>query len=88
MLETLSFSYPALNAGQVIRTGTSEIQYVFKGEALAAVPDTYMIGIKAVFAFSLATCALMMLIALVIPLSRLDDHAAEKGEGVELESSV
>jgi hypothetical protein len=88
MLDTLRVSYPALNAGQVISTGASEIQHVFTGEDLAAVLDAYMVGIKAVFAFSLATCALTVLIALVIPFRRLHDHAAEKKESVELEPSV
>ncbi|KAF1936743.1 MFS general substrate transporter [Clathrospora elynae] len=88
MLDTSRVSYPALNAGQVISTGASEIQHVFQGEDLAAVLDAYMVGIKAVFAFSLATCALTVLIALVIPFRRLHDHAAEKKGDVELEPSV
>lgn len=88
MLNTLRVSYPALNAGQVISTGASEIQHVFHGEDLAAVLDAYMVGIKAVFAFSLATCALTVLVALVIPFRRLHDHRAEKTKDVELEPSV
>jgi hypothetical protein len=86
MLHTLTRSYPAINAGQVINTGASEIQHVFQGEDLAAVLDAYMVGIKAVFAFSLATSALTVLIAMVVPFCKLRDHAAEKTEDVEPET--
>jgi hypothetical protein len=88
MLHELVASYPSINAGQVISTGASEIQHVFKGEDLAAVLNAYMVGMKAVFAFSLATCALTVLIALIIPFQRLHDHTAEKKEDVELDPSV
>jgi len=47
---------------------------------LAAVLDAYMVGIKGVLAFSLATSALTVLVALAIPFRRLPDHGSEKTE--------
>jgi len=88
MLHTLTSSYPAINAAQVINTGAFEIHHVFQGEELAAVLDAYMVGIKAVFAFSLATAALTVLIAMVIPFRRLHDHSAGDKEDVESEPNA
>jgi hypothetical protein len=47
-----------------------------------------MVGIKAVFALSLSTCALTVLIASISPFCRLDDHAADKKDNGDLERSV
>jgi hypothetical protein len=80
MLYTLKTTYPNINAGQVVNTGASEIQQVFQGADLAAVLDAYMVGIKGVLAFSLATSALTVLVALAIPFRRLPDHGSEKTE--------
>lgn len=78
MLHTLQTTYPDINAGHVISTGASEIRKVFQGADLAAVLDAYMVGIKDVFAFSLAAAALTVFIALMIPFQRLHDHGSEK----------
>lgn len=83
MLHTLETTYPNINAGQVINTGAAEIQQVYQGADLAAVLDAYMVGIKDVFAFSLATSALTVLIALLIPFRKLHDHSSEKTEEKE-----
>ncbi|KAL9082712.1 MAG: hypothetical protein Q9165_008811 [Trypethelium subeluteriae] len=83
MLHRLKTAFPNVNASQVINTGATEIQQVFRGADLAAVLDAYMVGIKDVFAFSLATSALTVLIALAIPLRRLPDHGNEKTEETE-----
>lgn len=80
MAQTISSKYPNLDPYQVIHTGASEIQDVFQGEDLAAVLDAYMVGLKDVFAYSLATCAFTVLIALAIPMRRLHDHSCEKTE--------
>lgn len=88
MLHTLTSSYPAINAARVINTGASEIQHVFQGEELVAVLYAYMVGIKAVFAFSLATAALTVLIAMFIPFHRLHDHSAGNKEDIESESNA
>ncbi|KAK6984213.1 major facilitator superfamily domain-containing protein, partial [Favolaschia claudopus] len=71
ILKTLARTAPSLDAGTVLATGASDIQRVFAGTELNAVTDAYMVGIKDVFAFSLAGAALTVLIALGIPFRRL-----------------
>ena len=78
MLQTLEVTYPDIDPGRVISTGASEIQLVFQGRELAAVLDAYMVGIKDVFAFSLAASVVTVLVALAIPPRRLPDHGSEK----------
>ncbi|KAI4859040.1 putative MFS transporter [Hypoxylon rubiginosum] len=82
LISHIETTYPSISAQQVIATGSgaNEIRNVFHGAELAAVLDAYMVGIKAVFAFSLATAALTVLIALIIPFKRLPDHREKKLE--------
>jgi len=80
MLQTLKTIAPNIDAVMVLNTGASEIQHVFKGEDLAVVLNAYMVGIKDVFAFSLAGSILTVMIALVIPFVRLPDHNNKKTE--------
>ncbi|KAJ4298041.1 hypothetical protein N0V90_005940 [Kalmusia sp. IMI 367209] len=79
MLHELQAVAPNLDVGTVISTGASEIQHVFKGGDLVAVVDAYMVGIKDVFAFSLACSAFAVLLALAIPMKKLPDH----GDSIE-----
>jgi MFS transporter, DHA2 family, glioxin efflux transporter len=83
LLSTIKTTYPNLDPSHVLNVGTSEIQHVFRGDDLTAVLDSYMIGLRAVFAFSLATSALTVLIALAIPFRRLPDHSVKNKEEVE-----
>lgn len=64
---------------KVLATGASEIQQVFKGQDLTDVLAAYMVGIKEVFAFSLAGAAFTVLVAFVIPFKKLpsQDSKAE-----------
>lgn len=80
LIHHIETTYPSISAQQVIATGSgaSEIRNVFHDADLTAVLDAYMVGIKDVFAFSLATAALTVLIALVIPFKRLPDHSDKK----------
>ncbi|KAF2813563.1 MFS gliotoxin efflux transporter glia [Mytilinidion resinicola] len=80
MLRALANTAPNINAITVINTGASEIQHVFKGGDLAAVRGAYMVGIKDVFAFSLAGSAVTVLISLVIPFRKLPSHESKKTE--------
>ncbi|KAF7328185.1 putative permeases of the major facilitator superfamily [Mycena venus] len=74
LLRTLSRTAPTIDTVKVLTTGASEIQRVFRGDDLAAVLNAYMVGIKDVFAFSLAGAALTILIALAIPFKKLPSH--------------
>jgi hypothetical protein len=65
---------PTIDAAKVLATGASEIQRVFSGDDLVAVLNAYIVGIKDVFAFSLAGAAFTVLIALAIPFKKLPSH--------------
>jgi MFS transporter, DHA2 family, glioxin efflux transporter len=80
MLQSLENSAQDIDALMVINTGASEIQRVFKDEDLPAILGAYMGGLKAVFAFALASSALTVLTSLVIPIKRLPDHGSVTGE--------
>lgn len=80
MLQTIVATAPNLDAVKVLGTGASEIHRVFSGGDLTAVLGAYMVGIKDVFACSLAGSALAVLVALVIPLKRLPKHNSKKSD--------
>ncbi|KAJ7362409.1 putative MFS transporter [Mycena albidolilacea] len=80
LLQTLASTAPNIDAARVLATGASEIQRVFSGEELAAVLNAYMVGIKDVFAFSLAGAAFTVVVALVIPFKKLPAHDKAKTE--------
>lgn len=71
MLEALVRNSPYIDATTVLNTGVSELQDVFSGETLAAVRDAYMVGIKDVFAFSMAGAAFLTLLTFAIPFKRM-----------------
>ncbi|OQD61878.1 hypothetical protein PENPOL_c014G01459 [Penicillium polonicum] len=97
MLQTVLSSAAHLDATLVLGTGASELQEVFSGEDLEEVIAAYMVGIKDVFAFSLACAAFSVLLSLIIPFKRLPDHgtkdkpateAAAKQENKKAEGTV
>jgi MFS transporter, DHA2 family, glioxin efflux transporter len=77
LIKHIETAYPSISAEQVIATGSgaTDIRRVFHGDDLTAVLDAYMVGIKAVFAFSMATAAFSIIVALAIPFERLPVHA-------------
>lgn len=94
MVQTLA-SGSNLDPGLVLNTGASELQSAFSGDDLTSVIDAYMVGIKDVFTFSLASAALSVLLTLLIPLKKLPDREkkqateeAKKTEGVDEEKEV
>ncbi|PKX89225.1 MDR family MFS transporter [Aspergillus novofumigatus IBT 16806] len=74
MLQTVLSSASHLNPALILGTGASELQQVFSGDDLTEVIAAYMVGIKDVFAFSLACAAFSVLLTLVIPFKKLPDH--------------
>ncbi|KAF7373878.1 putative permeases of the major facilitator superfamily [Mycena sanguinolenta] len=80
LLRTLANIAPNIDAAKVLATGASEIQHVFSGDELTAVVDAYMVGIKDIFAFSLAGAAFTVLISLVIPFKKLPSHDTKNTE--------
>lgn len=83
LLHKLLSTSPNIDAAKVLATGASEIHQVFSGEDLTAVLDAYMVGIKDVFAFSLAGSSLAVLIAVIIPFKRLPIHESKKSEELD-----
>lgn len=63
---------PNVDAAKVLATGATQIREVFAGVDLEIVIKVYMIGIKDVFLFSLAGAAFTVLLALLIPLKKLE----------------
>lgn len=80
LLQTLEATAPRLNPAQVLGTGASDLHHVFGGGDLTAVLSAYMIGIKDVFASSLAASAFAVLVALIIPSTKLPDPDGKKTE--------
>jgi hypothetical protein len=74
MLHALTSGSDHLDVALVLGTGASELQDVFSGDDLTAVLDAYMVGIKDVFAFSLACAAFSVILTALIPFKRLPDH--------------
>ncbi|KAL2833056.1 major facilitator superfamily domain-containing protein [Aspergillus cavernicola] len=74
-----------IDLAKALRTGTSEIRTVFRGEELAALTNAYMAGIRDVFAFGLAGAVAAVFLALLVPFKRLPDHERKK---VETEETV
>jgi hypothetical protein len=80
MLQTVQNNAPSINAAQVLTTGASDILHVFSGDDLAVVINAYIVGIKGVFAFALASSACAIILSLVIPFKKLPDHSDKTAE--------
>lgn len=74
MLQTVVSLRPQLDRQTVLQTGASEINSVFHGADLVAVRQGYMVGIKDVFAFSIAGAACTAILPLIIPRKKLPGH--------------
>ncbi|KAJ5980493.1 Major facilitator superfamily domain general substrate transporter [Penicillium waksmanii] len=83
MLQTVLYGAAHLDPTLVLGTGASELQDVFSGDDLKEVIAAYMVGIKDVFAFSLACAAFAVLLSLIIPFKRLPDHGKEDKPATE-----
>lgn len=84
LLTTLASNAPNIDTYKVLSTGASDIQRVFSDQDLPAVLDAYMVGVKDVFAFSMAGAAFLVLIALAIPLKKLPSQDSQKIEEKEV----
>lgn len=87
LLKTLKDTAPNIDAMQVLNTGATRIRQVFSGEDLATVLRVYMVGIKDVFAFILAGAALSILVAMIVPLTRLPIHRDKSSDSEESQST-
>lgn len=71
LLSSLASLAPTISPGLVISTGATELRGVFTGSDLSAVLASYMVGIKDVFAWSLAGAAFTAVLALVVPFKKM-----------------
>jgi hypothetical protein len=74
MLQALASNAPNIDGNVVLNTGASQLQLFFSGTDLIHVLDAYMVGIKDVFAFSLAGTAFCAVLTLAVPFIKLPDH--------------
>lgn len=84
LLQTLARTAPQINSADILYIGVSELTNYYKGEQLALIRDAYMVGIKNVFAFALAGTAITVILALVIPFTRLPSYETKKAEDKEI----
>ncbi|KAK5807057.1 hypothetical protein VI817_001315 [Penicillium citrinum] len=83
LLQALARTAPQIDSADILFIGVSELTNVYEGEELAVIRDAYMVGIKDVFAFALAGTALTVVLALLIPFTRLPSHETKKAEDKE-----
>ena len=83
LLKTLTSNAPNIDPAKVLGTGASEIQRVFSGADLSAALDAYMVGIKAVFAFSIAGAAFTAVLTLAVPFKKMPVLTNNKKEEEE-----
>ncbi|PVH99828.1 MFS general substrate transporter [Periconia macrospinosa] len=81
LVEHLVSVAPHLNVETILSAGATEILKVVSPEDLPFVVESYMTGIKGVFALLLAVSALSVALATLIPLSKLPSHEAKKSRG-------
>jgi hypothetical protein len=74
MLQALASSAPNIDGNVVLNTGASQLKLAFSGTDLLHVLDAYMIGIKDVFAFSLAGTAFCAVLPFAVPFIKLPEH--------------
>lgn len=83
LLQSLAQTAPQIDSAEILYIGVSEVANVYEGEELVMIRDAYMVGIEDVFAFALAGTAVTVVLALLIPFTRLPSHEAKKAEDKE-----
>jgi hypothetical protein len=73
-LRSLRTRGPEIDASKLITTGASELRKVFTGRELPIVIQSYMQGLKAAFAVSIAFCGLAFIATLFVPWEQLETH--------------
>lgn len=66
-----------LDPSLVIAVGASELRTVFSASELAGILQAYMLGIKGLFAVSLAFAGAACLCTLAIPMRKLPTHGVD-----------
>jgi hypothetical protein len=65
---------PEISPSSISKAGVSGLRKAFNGQELTLLLEAYMAGIKNVFIFAIAAAAASVLVALMIPRTRLPAH--------------
>jgi hypothetical protein len=76
LLQALARTAPQIDSADILYIGVSELTNFYEGEQLAVIRNAYMVGI-------LAGTALTVVLALLIPFTRLPSHETKKAEDKE-----
>ena len=71
LIQTVRASAPNVNPETILGAGAAQLQNRFTGRTLEAVRQSYMTGVKDVFAYSIACAALTLLLVPLIPFKKL-----------------
>jgi MFS transporter, DHA2 family, glioxin efflux transporter len=71
---------PNIDPSKVLEAGASQLGRLFSGNQLVELRSAYMVGVKDVFAFSLAVSAVTILAALLVPFKKLPDTEVKPEE--------
>jgi hypothetical protein len=70
----MAVTAPEISPSSISKAGVSGLRNAFNGQELTLLLEAYMAGIKNVFLFAIAGVAASVLVALMIPLTRLPAH--------------
>ena len=81
---------PDINLSSISEAGAAGLEKTFSGRQLTLVLEGYMAGIKNVFIFAIAGAAAAVLVALLIPATRLPAHEEQKtdDDGETMSASI
>nr|POF02489.1 dehydrocurvularin exporter [Quercus suber] len=88
LVQNLAANAPNVDTARVLAVGASQLQDYFSGDDLAAVISAYSVGIKGVFAFSIAGAAMTTLWTLTIPFEKLPNYDEKKDEDTKTAASA
>lgn len=86
MYRRLAATAPEISASSISKAGAAGLRNTFKGQGLASVLDAYMAGIRNVFIFAIAATAASVLVALLIPPTRIPSPEGKKPLRIEVSS--
>jgi MFS transporter, DHA2 family, glioxin efflux transporter len=78
MYKRLAATAPDISSSSISSAGAAGLRNTFSGQELTLVLEAYMAGIKNVFIFAIAGAAATVLVALLIPPTRIPAHEEKK----------
>jgi hypothetical protein len=87
MYKRVAATAPEISPIQISEAGASGLSKNFSGQQLTVLLEAYMAGIKNVFIFAIAGATASLLVAFLIPPTRLPAHEEKTGEEKEAASA-